>query len=99
MVLYVQRTERVGEDCGPVDWSHETAKDMPQEWRDAERRPDDFEWLEIGAFTARPIYRLRMWDGWPYWEPRPAVLIEGPLGAEWRHFNSYGVSPRTVRRK
>jgi hypothetical protein len=89
-------TVRIGEDVGPVDWSHPTAKDMPPIWREAEANPYDFVFSEY----RRAILQICMYDGWPYWEPRPAVCFVGPLNrAEWSFFNSYGVGPHSIRRK
>jgi hypothetical protein len=56
------RTVRIGEDVGPIDWSHPTAKDMPAIWREAEEAPQDF---EFGDYR-RSILRICMYDGWPY---------------------------------
>lgn len=85
---------REGDDVGPVDWDHPTAKDMPPHWHEAERYPQHF------TFDGRTILRLCMYDGWPYWEPRPAIQFIGPLNsAEWKFFNSYGVWPGSIMRK
>lgn len=93
-------TERIGEDMGPIDWSHPMAKDKPGHWRDAEQNPDDYEFLLNGMFTPHAIVALRMYDGWPYWKPTPAILRESPIGGvEWVHFNSYGVSDNSISRK
>ena len=92
-------TEHIGEDMGPIDWSHPIAADKPEHWREAERSPEDFELLLNDMFTPRRVLALRMYDGWPYWKPTPAILCESPLGgAEWTYFNSYGVSPNSLRR-
>lgn len=89
-------TVRVGEDCGPVDWEHETARDMPPIWREAEQNPEGF----VFSDYARPILRICMYDGWPYWKPRPAIQFIGPLNsAEWSFFDSYAVSAGSVRRR
>jgi hypothetical protein len=86
-----QRTVRVGEDVGPIDWEHPLAADMPAHWGDAERHPEKYLFLENGMFTPREVFKLRMYDGWPYWKPTPAIYRESPLGGEWTFFNSYGV--------
>lgn len=88
-------TVRYGENVGPVDWSHDTAKDMPSIWREAETDPKAF---VFGDYN-REIISICMYDGWPYWKPRPAVCFVGPLGVEWSFFDSYGVNERSVRRK
>lgn len=93
-------TERIGEDIGPVDWTHPHATDMPKHWRDAEENPEKYELLLNGMFTPREVAKLRMYDGWPYWRPTPAIYRESPLGGyEWTHFNSYGVTAGALRLK
>lgn len=88
-------TVHEGEDVGPIDWSHEIAKDMPPIWREAEKSPDNY--LFRGKF---PILRICMYDGWPYWKPMPAVCFLGPLNsAEWNYFNSYSVYPDSITKK
>jgi hypothetical protein len=91
--------EREGEDCGPIDWTHPLAKDMPECWRDAEQHPDRYMLAPNGAITLKRIIAIRMYDGWPYWEPRPAILFEGPLGPEWNFFDSYGIHATSVVRR
>lgn len=87
-------TVRIGEDVGPVDWDHPTAKGMPPIWREAEKNPHNFTFGEY----SREILRICMYDGWPYWEPRPAVQYLGPLrSAEWAFFNSYNVHPGSIQ--
>jgi len=85
---------REGDNVGPIDWSHPTAKDMPLEWREAEKDPDGF------TYNGRTIIQICMYDGWPYWKPTPAVNFIGPLkSGEWNFFDSYGASPNSVERK
>lgn len=87
-----------GEACGPVDWDHPTAKDMPDIWREAEQSPGDF--IYVDDFATRVITDICMYDGWPYWKPTPAIRVwGGPCGAEWKFFTSYGVRPSSIRRK
>lgn len=94
------QTVRIGEDVGPIDWSHPMAADKPDHWREAEKDPEAFELLLNGMFTPRQIFKLCMYDGWPYWKPTPAILLESPMGGcEWVHFNSYGVSDNSIRRR
>lgn len=92
-------THREGTNMGPVDWTHPTAKDMPQAWREAEQNPEAF--LLASDTGARfQVIAVAMYDGWPYWEPRPAVEIFGPTGSpEWRWFDSYGIGPKSIVRK
>lgn len=85
---------RIGENMGPIDWSHSSAKDMPPIWREAEADPDAF------LFQGRTILAIAMYDGWPYWEPRPAIQFIGPLNSpEWTFFNSYSVGAASIWRK
>lgn len=93
-------TERIGEDVGAVDWEHPYAANMPEHWRDAEQNPEKYELLLNGMFTPRDVFKLCMYDGWPYWKPTPAIYRASPLGGcEWTHFNSYGVTPGALRLK
>lgn len=93
------QTVRIGEDVGPVDWTHPMAADKPAHWREAEEHPEEFELLLNGMFTPRRVARLCMYDGWPYWRPTPAIYRESPLGGyEWTHFNSCGVLDDSLRR-
>ena len=86
-------TVREGENVGPVDWDHPTAKDMPPIWREAEKYPSSF----IFGDQWREIIEICMYDGWPYWKPTPAVGYIGPLGGlEWAFFNSYGVHANSI---
>lgn len=82
--------QREGEALGPIDWTHEKASGMPQIWRDAEKKPEDY------LMNGRQIITIQMYDGWPYWKPMPAVLRYGPIGVEWDHFDSYGVYPDSI---
>lgn len=91
---YETQTVRIGENVGPVDWSHPMAKVMPPIWREAERSPEAFTFSEY----RRTILALCMYDGWPYWEPTPAIQFIGPLNsAEWTFFNSYAVCPNSIQ--
>jgi hypothetical protein len=79
---------------GPVDWEHPSAKDKPQIWREAEKNVSSF------LFNGRQLLAMRMYDGWPYWKPTPAVYFVGPLNSgEWAHFNSYGAHGNSITRK
>lgn len=87
-------TVRDGEACGPIDWQHPTSAAMPEHWREAETHPERF------TFNGRMIVQICMYDGWPYWEPRPAIQFIGPLrSGEWTFFDSYGVWPGSVVRR
>jgi hypothetical protein len=84
---------REGDNVGPVDWEHPTAKAMPEHWREAEQHPERF------TFNGRSIVQICMYDGWPYWTPRPAVMYIGPMrSAQWDFFDSYGVWPGSICR-
>lgn len=87
------RTVRIGEYMGPIDWTHPIAKDMPPLWRQAEANPDAF------RFQGRSIIAIAMYDGWPYWTPRPAILFDGPIGPEWNYFDSYSVGASSIEHK
>ncbi len=84
----------VGEECGLIDWEHETARDLPTIWHEADAAPEDF------LYNGRTILRICMWDGWPYWKPYPAVAFIGPLNSmEWHHFGSYGMYPDSITKR
>lgn len=87
--------ERIGENMGPVDWSHPIAENKPPIWREAEAEPEKF----VFGDHDRVIYAIAMYDGWPYWTPRPAIHHAGPIGPEWSFFDSYGVYENSIRRK
>jgi hypothetical protein len=93
---YSTVTVREGENCGPIDWDHPLAKDMPAIWRDAEKAPGDY----VFGDYQRSIIQICMYDGWPYWKPTPAICFVGPLNsAEWNFFNSYGVGQHSINRR
>lgn len=82
-------TRREGTDMGPVDWAHPdiATSGVPEErLRQIEAEPEqwlatnDGGWPRIGW---KRVIALRMYDGWPYWTPKPALLVTGTLGAEW----------------
>ena len=92
---YETVTVRHGENVGPVDWDHEIAKGMPPVWREAEADPKTFR-FDYGH-GGREIIAICMYDGWPYWKPRPAICYVGPLNcAEWHFFDSYGVHKNSI---
>ena len=93
-------TVRHGEDCGPIDWDHEIAKDKPAIWREAEAEPESYVYCEDRMIGEREIIAMRMYDGWPYWKPRPALLISSPIvGSEWRFFDDYGMRGASIYRR
>ena len=96
--------EPYGGYLGPVDWSYDFFKDqsIPSEWavraKGMLRRLDeglkngekwimttDGGWPRVGW---KPVMRVGMYDGWPYWRPVPSVLYIGTLGLEWDSWNS-----------
>lgn len=89
-------TRREGTDCGPIDWNHpDLAGD--QRWRAffnisfddlraAEATPGKFQATDDGGSPHigwRLVISVRMYDGWPYWKPKPALLVEGAIGPQW----------------
>ena len=84
---------RIGEAVGPIDWEHDTAKTKPPLWREAERNPASF------LYNGRSIVQICMYDGWPYWRPRPAIQYMGPIGVAWTFFDSYGVHDGSIERR
>ena len=53
----------------------------PEAWR----ATSDGGWPRCGV---RRVLAFRMYDGWPWWQPRPAVLTEGVLGCEWHDLST-----------
>lgn len=85
-------THREGTDVGPVDWSHPALATVNAEklqlWKEAEKDPGKFKFATSHMFHPRQIYKVCMYDGWPYWEPRPAVCHEGVLGPAWEFISN-----------
>lgn len=95
-------THREGTDCGPVDWEHPLAAALDEKLhetlKEAEKNPAGFVYCPSG-FSTFQIVSVCMYDGWPYWQPRPAFSYVGPLrGIEWAFFDSYGVHAGSVFR-
>ena len=92
-------TRREGTDMGPIDWSHPmVAKVRSPEvlamLREAEANPQDFIVTSDGGWPRvgwGDVLAVRMYDGWPYWQPMPAVLKKGTLGPEWNFFDTLDI--------
>ena len=115
-------TRREGTDCGPVDWTApDTLTDVEKAHamdggitvdvlREMEAHPERFQvttdggWPRVGWGHAIAV---RMYDGWPYWRPRAAILKSSWMGSERqcsktrtgasarRHSNACGASTTT----
>lgn len=91
-------TRREGTDRGPVDWTHpmvaaavERSGVSADTLRAMERDPSGFQVTNDGGWPRcgwRPVISVSMYDGWPYWTPRPAALVSGVLGPEWYWLDS-----------
>jgi hypothetical protein len=83
--------ERIGEDMGPIDWSHPMAaglnSDLAATLREAELNPMEFRARVAHSDFMRDVWSVCMYDGWPYWRPTPFILVSGTLGAEWHSFD------------
>lgn len=94
-------THREGTDVGPVDWSHPALASVRPErlqlWKEAEKDPASYVFATDHMFWARKIYKVCMYDGWPYWEPRPAVYHEGVLGPTWEFINDRSLIQRAKK--
>lgn len=100
-------THREGTDCGPIDWNHadfenelltKFFKISKETLREIERSPEEWVVTDDGGiprFCWCSVIAMRMYDGWPYWVPKPAVLMNGPLGPNW----CFVVSLTEVRKK
>ncbi len=89
MVKYRTVTEREGEwhDDLPIDWAHEHISkftaEQTAELREMEKHPERFEATADSGWPAggwRTVFKLGMWDGWPYWKPTPTILAAGIIG-------------------
>lgn len=94
----IQRTERIGEYLGPVDWSYDFeshAKGMSPSY--VAECKEKLKQLESGDWQATTdggwprvgwgrVVKVGMYDGWPFWKPVPSVCIHGTLGPEWHSF-------------
>lgn len=92
-------TQDVGEELGPVDWTHpmiaEVERHAPElvaALRDAEKDPSAFEATTDGGWPPRVgwgrVLRVVMYDGWPFWKPTPTVVSEGWYGSRHDHFDA-----------
>lgn len=93
------QTVRIGEWLGPVDWSFDFAAftdrhlnggdstkaiAMLREIEDGLHRGERWGIWEHG--TMREVISVGMYDGWPFWTPRPCYLAKTPIGgdkSEW----------------
>lgn len=92
--------ERVGEELGPVDWSHQMIAEMEaNKWhasvlaalREAEGNPSAFEATTDGGWPRvgwGEVLRVVMYDGWPYWRPMPTVVTSHWHGVSYNAFNA-----------
>ncbi len=87
--------ERIGEWLGPVDWSYDFQQhamtstcggcaqwaidDGIEQLRRLESEPGGW-WIAPSGFTSFEVVHVGMYDGWPFWQPTPAVGYIGPLG-------------------
>ena len=93
------RTERIGENLGPIDWRY----DFEQHGWDREGGTNP-EFIQQGILALwecdaahgrgevclyqcwHRVLDCGMYDGWPYWRPVPSVCIDTAFGAEWHSF-------------
>lgn len=54
--------------------------------RKLEAEPDRYRVRLAHGTVEREVYRVGMYDGWPYWKPTPAILTSGTLSPEVRFF-------------
>jgi hypothetical protein len=96
-----------GTDIGPVEWAHPFVKEAERfglteaALREIEAHPSDWTVTRDGGWPGKVyhrVFKVCMYDGWPYWRPGPAVLVEGTLGPEWIWFNSL-VDARRIEAK
>ncbi len=46
--------------------------------------PNENLWVEAGSDYLHRVIGIGMVSQWPYWEPRPCVLLQGAMHDEWR---------------
>lgn len=91
-------TEYVGEELGPVDWSHPMIAEVEARsphiiaaLREAEQSPQDFDATTDGGWPRvgwGEVLRVVMYDGWPYWRPTPTVVTLHWHGVSYNAINS-----------
>ena len=88
------QTHYEGTEIGPVDYSHPMIAESGfpvDQLRRMEADPSKFKATNDGGVPRVGIHRVLtfcMYDGWPYWQPHPAVMTEGVLGPEWHSLRS-----------
>lgn len=88
-------TERIGEELGPIDWTHPMSIELAEKdpkltdlLREAAATPDAFEATNDGGcpkFGWGPVAGVVMYDGWPFWQPTPHVCYLGWEGVRRQH--------------
>jgi len=100
-------TRREGTNVGEVDWTHpdvaDTAARLDLGVEFFHGLAEHPEWFEVSDYGGSPrlwrdVYCACMYDGWPYWQPRPALLTQGPLGPEWMWLKDITGIMRKARR-
>jgi len=97
MVRTYTVTKREGEWLGPVDWDYDFLARV-RDRKKTERYVGNLRHIvailhrggevwsgDSGGFYHRVVH-AGMYDGWPWWEPTPAILVEGPLGPTEKFF-------------
>lgn len=100
MRRYMQEV-REGELLGPIDWNYDflphfsgyccsdEGKLQMCEQRKrllAQIEADPTMWRVNTSGFWHQLLAVGMYDGWPFWKPTPALLVSGPIGAEWDFF-------------
>lgn len=77
-------TKHTGCWGGPDTWKVERMFRHIELLREAERllAQGKTVWVRGGQFW-HALLAIGMYDGWPFWEPTPALLVKGPLGGQW----------------
>lgn len=47
----------------------------------------------------KPVLAVGMADNWPYWRPRPTVMLDGALGPEWQDWTGLTGCERWERKQ
>lgn len=83
-------THRQGTDIGPIDWDEskwcvKLTQTQIGLLKALAESPDRYLARMRHSDLMVRVLNVCMYDGWPYWQPGPAIQFAGPLGPEW-HF-------------
>ena len=87
--------ELTRQSCNSDDWNQERFEKVMQWVKQCDQWRDEDVWATNGQ-THFKVIGCCIASGWPYWKPRPTIIINGPLGPEFIDWTSLnGVMIRT----